>query len=329
MTALRYLEVNRIDQSHIEIRWEWGGQPEPVSIYEDLTPDQIHTDTPIAQTSAQSVVLSRPQEDGRRYYKVVPDSESGKVVAERLVPFEQIRNFRDLGGYQTSDGSTVRWGMIYRSGELSQPSESDLAHVSGMGIRVVFDLRSPAIVRERPDRLLGSGARLVEQAMDDEDASRWAAAVLAGLISDPEATQAMMVHSYASSVCLFVAETAGVLRMMSHPGNLPAVFHCQAGKDRTGRVAALLLLLLGVPFTTVLRDYLLTNRYRAAFIERRAAAHPYPQAVRALVMAREEYLRAFLDAIRRLYGSVERYAIDGLGMTGSMVDQLRETLLCS
>jgi protein-tyrosine phosphatase len=195
MTALRNLEVHRIDQAQIEIRWEMKGQTGLVSIYEGSTPDRIDTDAPVAQVPCESVVLRRPEEEGRRYYKVVPQAGSGKIVAERLVPFEQIRNFRDLGGYDTANGRTVRWGMVYRSGELSQPTETDLAHLSDMGMRAVFDLRSPAVVRERPDRLLGSGARLVGQAMDDEETSRWVTAVLAGCVSDTEATQDMMVQS--------------------------------------------------------------------------------------------------------------------------------------
>lgn len=327
MTALRHLEVHRIDQAQIEIRWEMKGQTGLVSIYEGSTPDRIDTDVPVAQVPCESVVLRRPEEEGRRYYKVVPQAGSGKIVAERLVPFEQIRNFRDLGGYETSNGRSVKWGTVYRSGELSQTTEADLTHLSNLGIRVVFDVRSPEVVRERPDRLLGSGARLAGQAMDDVETSRWVATVLAGHVSDAQATREMMVQSYASSVHMFVAETAVILRMLSDPGNLPAVFHCQAGKDRTGRVAALLLMLLGVPLTTVLEDYLLSNRYRAALIERRAATHLYPDAVRALEMAREENLLALLESIHSLYGSVEQYAVDALGLTSSTIDGLQSLLL--
>jgi len=180
MTTLRCVEVERVDQDRIEIRWELEGEPGPVSIYEGSTPDQIDTDTPVAQTSGESVVLLRPREDGRRYYRVVLRGGSSRIAAERLVPFEQISNFRDLGGYRTSNGSTVRWGEVYRSGELSSASEADLVYLARLGSRVVIDVRSPSIVTDNPDRLPSSGTRLVELAMDDERIGRWVTRMLVG-----------------------------------------------------------------------------------------------------------------------------------------------------
>jgi len=150
---------------------------------------------------------------------------------------------------------------------------------------------------------------------------------LAGNISDAEETRSILMASYVSSIADFTSEMGVIFQVMTDPRNLPVVFHCRAGKDRTGRIAATLLMLLGVPYRTVVKDYLLTNRHRAAVIEQQTADHPYPGAVREMVVAREEYLLAFLDSIHNLYGSVERYAVDGMGMTSSMLDQLRSLLL--
>jgi protein-tyrosine phosphatase len=319
--------VERIDRDRVEICWRSEGQSSLVSIYEGFTPDDIDTVSPVAQTSGESVILQRRTQDGRRYYKVVPQEGSSIIVAERLVPFEQIRNFRDLGGYETASGQTARWGKIYRSAELSRATKADVAHLSSLGIKVIVDLRARAAATDNPDRLPDSGVRLVPLTMDDEEAARWAADVLLGRASDAEAARDRLKQTYVSGIGTFRAETAGILRTMSDPDNLPAVFHCQAGKDRTGRIAALLLTLLGVPYATVLEDYLLTNRYRAALIERRVANHPYPDAVRALVTAREEYLIAFFSAIQSQYGSVERYALVGLGIAKSTLKRLRSLLL--
>jgi protein-tyrosine phosphatase len=70
--------------------------------------DEIDTDMPVAQSSGSSVVLARPSREGRRYFKVVPEGGAGKIVSERLIAFEGISNFRDLGGYETSSGRTVK-----------------------------------------------------------------------------------------------------------------------------------------------------------------------------------------------------------------------------
>jgi len=329
MTGFRDVVVERIDRDQIEIRWKSDGQPGLVSIYEGSTPDEIDTDRPGAQPSGDSVVLLRPSQLGRRYYRVVAEDGHGRVAAERLLPFEGMDNFRDLGGYETADGQTVKWGWVYRSGELNAASKADLAYLSRLDIEVILDLRPPEDMIEAPDPVPRSDTRMVRLGMFKEELLQlWQAFLDA---SSKEAADAISRRLYSQWYRVlirdFTDEFAVIFEMLADPSNLPAVIHCSGGQDRTGMVAAVLLMLLGVPHDTVVADYLLTPQTGGPADEW-IAQHPHPAAVESFWDAREEYLEAGIDEINRRYGSLEKYASDGLGLTSSMVDQLRKILLC-
>jgi len=330
IAILRDVEVERVDRDQVEIRWSSGGRPGLVSIYEGSTPEEIDTDTPVAQTPGESVVLARPSQDGRSYFKVAPEGGHGRIVSERLLTFEGINNFRDLGGYETSTGQTVRWGKIYRSGDLSSATEADLGYLSHLGIRVIFDLRHPEDIAEHQDPLPSSDTRLVALGMYGEEMRHlWETFLRADSkdAADIDGRESYL-QVYRSLVPSFTDKYAVIFQMMADPRNVPVVFHCLAGQDRTGIVAAILLMLLGVPDRMVVADYLLSNRY-ARGSEQWVAEHPNPAAVESYFDAREEYLRAGIDEIGRLYGSLEQYATNGLGMTGAMLARLRRSLLSS
>jgi protein-tyrosine phosphatase len=328
MRILREIEVERVGGDQIEIRWSSVGQPGLVSIYEGSTPDGIDTDVPVAQTSSNHIVLAGPNRQGRRYFKVVPEGGDGWIVSERFLVFEGISNFRDLGGYETPTGQTVRWGRAYRSGDLSAATEADLAYLSRLGIRTIFDLRHHGDGSETPDPLPSSDARVVALAVYNEEMrSLWKAFERAESkdVADAESRE-LYLRVYRSLVPNFTDKFAVIFQMMADPRNLPAVFHCLSGQDRTGTVAAILLMLLGVPIRTAVADYLLSNRSLGTG-EQWAAEHPNPAAVESFFDAREEYLRAGIDEIRRLYGSFDEYAATGLGMTSTMLERLRSLLL--
>ena len=125
-----------------------------------------------------------------------------------------------------------------------------------------------------------------------------------------------------------------MLRRIAREENLPTVLHCTAGKDRTGFASALILLSLGVPEETVFEDYLLTNQYREAFhrkVLRWVPLYPLfrtdPEDLLPLLEARPEYLRVSLDTIDELYGSLDAYLEQALGVTPARRAALRANLL--
>src|SRR6478609_2472415 len=171
---------------------------------------------------------------------------------DRLVVLEAVHNFRDLGGYPTSDGRITRWRRLYRADGLQRLAGDDLDVVRALGLRTVVDLRRPEEIAER-------GAFPV----DDHPVEYHNLSVLDVMWHDKEAPEfdddADFLHwAYSDMLASGAATFADALKVLAAPGALPAVFHCAAGKDRTGLLAMLVLGVLGVPEDYIVADYAYT-----------------------------------------------------------------------
>jgi protein-tyrosine phosphatase len=246
------------------------------------------------------------------------------------VVLEGAPNFRDLGGYVTADGRRVRHGQLFRSGVLSDLTDADLDRLTGIGMKTVVDLRSPGEIAERPNRL-PPGATGVEVPVTDVSMSPkdWAARLANG------ATEGMGAEMLLTGNRAFARELraafARVLALAMDASQRPMVFHCTAGKDRTGFASALVLLSLGVPVDAVVDDYLESNARLAQRHEQYLAqmrdSFGDVDAMRELLEVRREYLEAGLDAIVDDFGSVDTYLRDALGISGDVRDRFRDDLL--
>jgi len=261
----------------------------------------------------------------------------------RAVPLEGQANFRDIGGYRTADGLTVRWGHVYRSGRLDHLSESDVTRLDSLGIRTVINFLTPAeIDHDGPDRL-PEGVREIAlpivsgnaEALTDvvNEARRTGDFSLLPPTINPEIHQLLIKEA--------TAEYAALLRAAADPANRPLVLHCSHGIHRTGTASAILLSVLGVPWETVREDYLLSNVYRADEIEGRlgqlrelaaASQNVAPEEVdmsgaNAFYVLDPSYIDASLDEAVAHYGSMDSYIREGLGISDDEVAHLRATLL--
>jgi len=255
---------------------------------------------------------------------------------QRHIPLQGADNFRDLGGYATRDGRTVRFGLLFRSGDLSRLTGDDLETLGHLHLRTIFNLRSEREGGSRPYRLPEEDPpRVVHLPVD-------VAPLFPGLLRSlilrgdvgPFEFSRRHIEANVAYVLDFREEFGTLLRTLVEPGALPALVHCTRGKDRTGFAAALILLALGVPRDAVFEDYLLTNRYTAASQRRtirlvRLASlfRVSEEEIRPLVEARPEYLEAALDTIDEHFGSVEAYLKEGLGLTEAQLERLREASL--
>jgi protein-tyrosine phosphatase len=180
---------------------------------------------------------------------------------ERHIPLAGQPNFRDLGGYAAGDGRRIKWGLVYRSGELSQLSDDDVSKLGDLGIRTVVDLRSVEEVSARGDGRLPPGAKLLPTPITSSDIfAKLIPMFLEGDFSKLPPDLLDQVNR--ALVREFTAQYASLLRALGDPANRPLVFHCTQGKDRAGFGAAMVLSALGVPWETVLEDYLLSNHFR-------------------------------------------------------------------
>jgi protein-tyrosine phosphatase len=259
---------------------------------------------------------------------------------DRHVPLRGQPNFRDLGGYPAVRGRRVKWGLVYRSGELSQLSAEDVDKLGGLGIRAVVDLRSPEEVSARGEGRLPPGARLVPLPIASSDLfAKLIPMFLKGDFSQVppnllDRVNRMLVRDYTE-------QYAALLGALSDPANRPLVFHCTQGKDRAGFGAAMVLSALGVAWDTVLEDYLLSNHFRKeendkmlGMIRQFASSHGGPEGeeiafsrVEGLLYVKEQSLQAAHAEIIERHGSVERFLTEGLGCSRADLERLRDDLL--
>ena len=298
-------------------------------------PDRIDHDRPAATAAAEAgeVVLDGLDPALRHYVHVGPAGGAGIVAAERRIPFEGSLNFRDLGGYPTADGRRVRWGLVFRSDGLDQLTDADLDRLRGLGIRVVHDFRFELERQRRPSRLPEDGSILVESLAIGGDASQERETL--DLVMSGEITEIgmdFMVETYLEMVDSGAPAFGRLLTSLAEPARLPALFHCTAGKDRTGLAAALLLSLLGVDDETVLDDYELSTKLRSDIrIEQLRpsleAAGVKVENVRPFLSAPRPALAAALGHIGERHGSVEGYLVERAGVAPSALEALRRHLV--
>ena len=258
---------------------------------------------------------------------------SAEREAQRRLPISGAANFRDLGGYATRDGHALRWGVLYRSDGLADLSDEDLAYLERLSLRRVVDFRSESEREREPDRL-PAGPTVVWQPIAGQglDPRALKDRLLAGEVSAEQAA-AFLIEGNRAFVNDFRGVYARFLHDLADPANLPTLFHCTAGKDRTGFAAALVLLALDVPRETAMRDYLLTNTYTQAKTHRTLQVIRFASLFRAnpddlqpLFEARESYLAAAYAAIDEQPGGAEAY-LHSLGVDDALRARLRANLL--
>ena len=261
--------------------------------------------------------------------------EPGSSLDLRSVP-----NLRDVGGYATHDGAVVMRGVAYRSNQLNRIAPEDLKKLAALGLKRDFDLRTAEERRQKPDELPPDVGETWLNVLADARGTR-AAEVMRLLANPREANEAlgggkaeqMMLDVYKEFVDLPSAKQAyrQLFIDLSEPGFTPALYHCTAGKDRTGWATAALLSLLGVPEDQVYADYLRSNDYMlpayAALIKRFTDGGGDPAIITAILGVEAEYLKAAFDEMRAKYGSIEGYFKDGLGIDKAGRQRLRERFL--
>ena len=264
-----------------------------------------------------------------------------RTRGRRHVPLDGQPNFRDLGGYRTVDGRTVKWGQVYRSGELPRLTDRDLKALEQLQLRTVVNFLTAAEITAHGNDRLPTGVNPVAMPMEAGNLGELAGVILearkTGDFSDVPPDLNPQIHR------LLILEGkdyyAQFLRTISD--ETPLVFHCSHGIHRTGTAAAILLSALGVPWETIREDYLLSNELRKEEVERRiaqltqlAASHFHipvsevdDQNIRAFYVLQGSYIDAARDAAVEEFGSMEAYIRDGLGLSDEEVDRLRDALL--
>lgn len=260
---------------------------------------------------------------------------------QRLLPIKDGYNFRDLGGYRTVDGRTVKWHKLLRTGSLANLSPADQHLLEQVPVTVDVDLRSPAEVAKSPDKPLTTASyhHLPVFDADETDASH-SDQEIADRMQKAGAGYRHMLDVYQRMATIPSAKTAfqELFHLLLTNQTGAVLFHCTAGKDRTGMSAYLILSALGVPEETVAQDYLLTNeairdvkQQWLAKLETRlkelGASKELIANRSALMSVNPDYLQTAINAIKEQAGDVHHYLTDYLGLSTEDLTQLRQLYL--
>ncbi|WP_420881827.1 tyrosine-protein phosphatase [Rhodococcus sp. (in: high G+C Gram-positive bacteria)] len=243
---------------------------------------------------------------------------SADPVAPTAIRLEGAKNFRDIGGYETSDGRTVRSGIVYRANKLSSLTDADLAKLTAANVTLDVDLRNMWERRDDPDRLPEGVRYQVADVVSFEHGiafHEFVPLTLGRALIDAAVNGSSDIGQsigYPFMVTYRGADVAfrDLLTAIADNTDGATVYHCSAGKDRTGWGTAVLLSLLGVPKATVYQDFLASN----TFLGRDDAVE-------------KSWLDAAFAQVDRLYGGVDNYVRKGLGVDQQTIDTLRARLL--
>ena len=271
----------------------------------------------------------------------VLSSAAAKPAPAHPAPGTQLafvggNNFRELGGYLADEGKHVRWGQIYRgipTGKLT--GEADRRLLDSLGLRLILDLRSSGEAKKEPD-YVPDGARLVQicgLCAEDGAEIAFAPGDIEKLMQTAEEGESISQRLYRRM--LTGNKAFKELFRALEAGETPILFHCSAGKDRTGVAAMLILLALGASDETICADYERTNLCRKAEIDAVLAEHT--EEIAANPACRMRYYRKagvdpaaapfVLRTIRAKYGSAENYLEAEYGLTPARLMRLRRMYL--
>jgi len=249
----------------------------------------------------------------------------------------KLANFRDVGGVTTADGRMFRAGVLFRSAELSRLSPSDQAKLRDFNFKLICDLRSPKESNKHPLRV--GGIRVTNISLHDPVVYDGNRRRIIGFLfgrSGGDRFRAFVREYYHHLAFERSAPIREAMTLLARENSLPALIHCQAGKDRTGWLAALIQLLVGVPYETVRDDYLLTNDYyesrfdRFIRVLRIMTLFQVPaERIRLILTTHPESLDEVHGRIVEEYGSVAEYLAEACGIERDILSRLKGQLLTS
>jgi protein-tyrosine phosphatase len=242
----------------------------------------------------------------------------------REVKLQGAVNFRDLGGYKTKDGKTVKLGLLYRSAALNTLTDADVAKIASLNIKYDFDFRGPYEVKTAPDKIPASTSRIsLPAGSENVGDSTYMKNMAKYMKSD-----SFLISFYTVLTPYKDRYTPLFDSLISNKTASPILFHCTAGKDRTGIAAALILCALGVDEETIFNDYEATNYYRrnenAKAIAQMTKYYGLDEKMATNMMgAKREYIQATFATIKAQYGTMDNYLEKVLGLTPKKIKQLK------
>lgn len=249
-------------------------------------------------------------------------------------------NFRDLGGYTGNHQRHIKAHKLIRSGKMDLLSDRDIQFLSDYGVRYDVDFRSPEERSTAPDRVPGGASyhHLPVFQTDETQVTKTRSDEEAEFAADPQGGYKNMLRTYSEMVLLPHAQNAYRqffdLLLSNDDDGTALLFHCSAGKDRTGMGAVYLMSALGVDETTIRRDYIAANDYiqdplNEMMAKVRAAGRNqnFEQSIHDLWTVKEDYINMALKTIKENYGDMHHYLNDALALSDAQLRDLQNIYL--
>lgn len=342
--SVTHVEVE-VDDAEYAVAWRTEPKRAPVDVWVSQDPNANWSNGKQIAASVSDGVLSwqAEGEPKRHYFTVVPKGaeDSAKTAAVRLLPLEGGRNFRDLGGYETTDGRSVKWGHVYRSGVMANLTGNDYDYLSSLGVKAICDYRSAEERQSEPTRWQAGEVEYVTF----PDPATPAGGSFMSVLQEPDATPEKVMQAMADGYSQIAKDHAPAYEDMFDrlaAGEIPLAFNCSAGKDRAGTSAAFILTALGVPREQVVADYALSETfvdYMKEFVEDSNHANGEEEGAYAflaklprelvapLMRSAPIYIESTFRDLESEYGSVMNFIQTELKVTDAELASIRANLL--
>ena len=252
--------------------------------------------------------------------------EYGTNETEKVIHIKKVTNFRTVGNIKNTEGRTLKEGRFYRSAHLHQLKKQSFDDMDKLGIKEIIDLRNSKEISQKPDQLPAAVTYKKYSAFEDEgdQLAQARKLVLKGKVNASDADK-RMIDFYRE----YVTENPEIIKKIITEileSKDPVLYHCTAGKDRTGITTALILTILKFDKATIYNEYLLSNNYRKDIIQKRLRLANrlhfiYPkmdlQVLEKLSWVEKRYLDAAFGEIDKKYGSTDAYIQQVLGISDS------------
>ncbi|MCY4780457.1 tyrosine-protein phosphatase [Sphingobacterium sp. UT-1RO-CII-1] len=287
-------------------------------------PKEINFQSPL-YTLGDTIIEASPQE--RLFFAIVSEKDT-TIISERKLPLSGTANFRDIGGIKTSAGRHIIWGKFFRADELSGLKEEDFPYLLNSGIKDVYDLRTNEEIGQKKDNL-PAALNWIHYPIFEEGDNLYMRAVMQQFneenFSEENAREMLIIANREFVKNSTEKFSTLVKQMMDKP--TASLFHCTAGKDRTGFTAALILAILGADRQTIINEYLMTNYYTYDKLNNdmdkiipMLGGKIKPEVIIPLMTVDRSYIEAGLQEIDDIYGDMDSYIRHGLQIS----DELRQ-----
>jgi protein-tyrosine phosphatase len=312
------------------IKWEtFPPLKGTVKIYESFKPDSFNLYSPIAEEEINKgfKAVSVLRTLNRSYFHLVFNKKYSVTTAERVVPMQNLYNFRDIGGYYNSSNRQTQWGKLYRSSSLSQATRQDMIVLCNLGIKTIIDFRTEREKFNNPDKYTAPQVfnlplnwnpptvffdKILSKEMKTGDVK----------IKMQDAMAALLEDNTDYYVKLF--------DILLNEKNYPVVVNCTTGKDRSGIATALILSALEVEWEQIVNDYLLSDDlidFNSMLQNAEMYDSEIQETMTAMFRSHRETITYAFEIINKKYGSVDKYLEQELNLTPKKREKLKEILL--